>query len=77
MLKYSSDLVGSAFMVLEPGFQLAGHTSPCSSVNCVGGGRESEGGRGAQVSGGSQMLQKRDPNLVVLSARSSQVVECT
>lgn len=36
MEKYSSDLVGSAFMVLAPGFQLAGHTSPCSSVNCNG-----------------------------------------
>lgn len=28
------DSLGSAFMVAAPGVQLAGHTSPCSSVNC-------------------------------------------
>jgi hypothetical protein len=28
---------GSAFIVAAPGLQLAGHTSPCSSVNCMWG----------------------------------------
>jgi len=36
--KYSREPTGSAFMEADPGFQLAGHTSPCSSVNCGGGG---------------------------------------
>ncbi len=31
--KYSWEPFGSAFMVAAPGVQLAGHTSPCSSVN--------------------------------------------
>ena len=29
--KYSSEPLGSAFIVLSPSFQLAGQTSPCSS----------------------------------------------
>lgn len=32
-LKNSLDLTGSGFIDFFPGFQLAGHTSPCSSVN--------------------------------------------
>lgn len=31
--KYSLDPIGSGFMVFLPGFQPAGHTSPCLSVN--------------------------------------------
>ena len=31
LAKYSSEPLGSAFIVLEPSLQLAGQTSPCSS----------------------------------------------
>ncbi len=32
LAKYSSEPTGSAFMVLAPGCQEAGHTSPCTST---------------------------------------------
>ena len=33
--KYSSEPFGSAFIVLPPSFQLAGHTSPCFSCTSI------------------------------------------